>query len=173
VEAVTGVQTCALPILTLAVGFADLVSFTRVSRELDEQGLAELVENFESRASDVVATHGARLVKTLGDEVLFTAPTPETAAHIALELIDQLRDEGREVRVGLSYGPVLPTMGDVFGTTVNLAARLTTMAHPCTVLVDQGVAGAVEGSPGLVAQRIRRRPVRGLGMIQPYVLRRA
>ncbi|MCW2882849.1 MAG: Adenylate cyclase [Sphaerisporangium sp.] len=159
--------------LTLAVGFADLVSFTRVSRELDEQGLAELVENFESRASDVVATHGARLVKTLGDEVLFTAPTPETAAHIALELIDQLRDEGREVRVGLSYGPVLPTMGDVFGTTVNLAARLTTMAHPCTVLVDQGVAGAVEGSPGLVAQRIRRRPVRGLGMIQPYVLRRA
>jgi adenylate cyclase len=159
--------------LTLAVGFADLVSFTQLSRELDEQGLAELVESFESRTSDVVAAHGARLVKTLGDEVLFTAPTAETAARIALDLIDVIRDEGREVRVGLSYGPVLPVMGDVFGTTVNLAARLTTMARPCTVLVDPGMAGAVEGSPGVVAQRIRRRPVRGLGMIQPFVLRRS
>ncbi|GAA3831133.1 adenylate/guanylate cyclase domain-containing protein [Sphaerisporangium flaviroseum] len=159
--------------LTLAVGFADLVSFTQVSRELDEQGLAELVENFEARTSDVVAAHGARLVKTLGDEVLFTAPTAETAARIALELIDVIRDEGREVRVGLSYGPVLPAMGDVFGTTVNLAARLTTMARPCTVLVDPGMAGAVEGSPGIVIQRIRRRPVRGLGLVQPFVLRRS
>ncbi|MFD0885664.1 adenylate/guanylate cyclase domain-containing protein, partial [Streptosporangium algeriense] len=56
--------------LTLAVGFADLVSFTQLSRELDENGLAELVEGFESRAADVVAAHGGRLVKTLGDEVL-------------------------------------------------------------------------------------------------------
>ncbi|MFG1875238.1 adenylate/guanylate cyclase domain-containing protein [Sphaerisporangium sp. NPDC049003] len=159
--------------LTLAVGFADLVSFTQVSRELDEQGLAELVENFESRISDVVAAHGARVVKTLGDEVLFTASTAETASRVALELVDVIRAEGREVRVGLSYGPVLPIMGDVFGTTVNLAARLTAIARPCTVLVDQGVAEAVEGRPGLAAQRIRRRPARGLGVIQPYVLRRS
>ncbi|WP_248961848.1 adenylate/guanylate cyclase domain-containing protein [Sphaerisporangium perillae] len=159
--------------LTLAVGFADLVSFTQVSRELDEQGLAELVETFESKASDVIAGHGARLVKTLGDEVLFTAPTAEQAARIALDLVDVLREEGREVRVGLSYGPVLPTMGDVFGTTVNLAARLTAIARPCTVLVDPGVAEAVEGSPGLVIQRIRRRPARGLGLIQPHLLRRS
>ncbi|MDH2423971.1 adenylate/guanylate cyclase domain-containing protein [Sphaerisporangium sp. TRM90804] len=158
---------------TLAVGFADLVSFTQVSRELDTQGLAELVEWFESLASDVVASRGARLVKTLGDEVLFTAPTAETAARVALELVDAVRDDGRDLRVGLSYGPVLPTMGDVFGTTVNLAARLTAMAHPCTVLVDPGVAEAVKGSAGLAVQRIRRRPVRGLGVIQPYVLRRA
>ncbi|MFC4531482.1 adenylate/guanylate cyclase domain-containing protein [Sphaerisporangium dianthi] len=158
---------------SLAVGFADLVSFTQVSRELDEQGLAELVENFEARASDVVAGHGARLVKTLGDEVLFTAPTAETAARIALDLVDVLLEDGREVRVGLSYGPVLPVMGDVFGTTVNLAARLTAIARPCTVLVDPGLAEGVEGAPGLLAQRIRRRPARGLGMIQPYVLRRS
>ncbi|MFC4586564.1 adenylate/guanylate cyclase domain-containing protein [Sphaerisporangium corydalis] len=159
--------------LTLAVGFADLVSFTQLARELDEQGLAELVETFEGRASDVIASHGARLVKTLGDEVLFTAPTAETAARVALELVDAIRDEGREVRVGLSYGPVLPTMGDVFGTTVNLAARLTAIARPCTVLVDPQVAAAVEGRDGLAVQRMRRRPARGLGMVQPSVLRRS
>ncbi|GGK65638.1 adenylate cyclase [Sphaerisporangium melleum] len=157
---------------SLAVGFADLVSFTQVSRELDEQGLAELVENFEAKTSDVVAGHGARLVKTLGDEVLFTAPTAEIAARVALDLVDVIQEDGREVRVGLSYGPVLPVMGDVFGTTVNLAARLTAIARPCTVLVDPGVAESIEDGTGLSLQRIRRRPARGLGVIQPYVLRR-
>ncbi|GII75476.1 adenylate cyclase [Sphaerisporangium rufum] len=172
--AMSGVAAESLPNrATMAVGFADLVSFTQVSRELDERGLAELVETFEGRASDVVAAHGARLVKTLGDEVLFTAPDAGTAARVAVELVDAIRDEGREVRAGLAYGPVLPVMGDVFGTTVNLAARLTAMARPCTVLVDDGVAGAVSDLPDLAAQRIRRRPVRGLGMVQPHVLRRA
>ncbi|MEQ4715285.1 adenylate/guanylate cyclase domain-containing protein [Nonomuraea sp. B19D2] len=152
--------------VTMAVGFADLVSFTRRSRELDEKELAELVEGFEARASDVVASHGARLVKTLGDEVLFTAPTAAQAAEIALDLVES----GVELRVGMAYGPVLPTMGDVFGTTVNLAARLTAIARPDTILVDSSLA---EGLEGFELQKIRRRPARGLGMVQPYVLRRS
>ncbi|MEV4353399.1 adenylate/guanylate cyclase domain-containing protein [Nonomuraea sp. NPDC049625] len=152
--------------VAMAVGFADLVSFTRRSRELDEKELAELVEGFEARASDVVASHGARLVKTLGDEVLFTAPSPAQAAGIALDLVES----GVELRVGLAYGPVLPTMGDVFGTTVNLAARLTAIARPGTILVDSALA---EGLEGFDLRKIRRRPVRGLGVVQPYVLRRS
>ncbi|MEV7908655.1 adenylate/guanylate cyclase domain-containing protein, partial [Streptomyces anulatus] len=156
----------------LAVGFADLVSFTQLSRELDERGLAELVEGFESRASDVVAAHGGRLVKTLGDEVLFTAAEPRTAATIALGLVDVIRRYGPEVRIGLAYGPVVPMMGDVFGTTVNLAARLTAIARPGTIIADGGLAEAVAGSPGIGVHRMRRRPARGLGMVQPYVLRR-
>ncbi|MFC3984052.1 adenylate/guanylate cyclase domain-containing protein [Streptosporangium jomthongense] len=159
--------------LTLAVGFADLVSFTQLSRELDENGLADLVEGFESRAADVVATYGGRLVKTLGDEVLFTAAEPRTAAGIALGLVEAIRDYGPEVRVGLAYGPVVPMMGDVFGTTVNLAARLTAIARPGTIIADGELAEAVEGAEGVTVQRMRRRPARGLGMVQPYVLRRA
>ncbi|MBG0827995.1 adenylate/guanylate cyclase domain-containing protein [Planomonospora sp. ID67723] len=170
--AITDMNEEVLPTrLTLAVGFADLVSFTRVSRELDEYGLGELVEGFESRAADVIAAHGGRLVKTIGDEVLFTAAEPRTAAVIALELVDTSGRAGPEVRAGLAYGPVLPMMGDVFGTTVNLAARLTAIARPGTVVVDGEMAGAVEGVPGLEAHRIRRRPARGLGVVQPYVLR--
>ncbi|MET9239546.1 adenylate cyclase regulatory domain-containing protein [Nonomuraea sp. NPDC003709] len=152
--------------VAMAVGFADLVSFTRRSRELDEKELAELVEGFEARASDVVASHGARLVKTLGDEVLFTAPSPAQAAGIALDLVES----GVELRVGLAYGPVLPTMGDVFGTTVNLAARLTAIARPGTILVDSALA---EGLEGFDLHKIRRRPARGLGVVQPYLLRRS
>ncbi|WP_440099049.1 adenylate/guanylate cyclase domain-containing protein [Streptosporangium sp. H16] len=159
--------------LALAVGFADLVSFTRVSRELDERGLAELVEGFESRASDVVAEHGGRMVKTLGDEVFFTAADPRTAAVIALDLVGAIREYGPDVRIGLAYGPVLPIMGDVFGTTVNLAARLTAIARPGTVVADDRLAEALKDVPGVEVGRIRRRPARGLGVVQPYVLRRA
>jgi len=161
------------PRVTLAVGFADLVSFTRYSRELDESALTELVEGFESRASDVVAARGGRLVKALGDEVLFTAQDPATAAGIALDLADAVREkpDGPDVRVGLAYGPILPVMGDVFGPTVNLAARLTAIARPGTIIVDSGMAEGLAGEPGLEICKIRRRPARGFGVIQPYVLR--
>ncbi|MFI6293103.1 adenylate/guanylate cyclase domain-containing protein [Nonomuraea sp. NPDC050790] len=154
--------------VNIAVGFADLVAFTRRARDLEERQLAALVEGFEARAADVVAAHGARLVKTLGDEVLFSAPSAETAARIALELV-----EADELRIGLAFGPVLQMMGDVFGTTVNLAARLTAIARPGTIVVDEGLAAQLTGQPGVEVRRIRRRPARGLGVVQPYVLRRS
>ncbi|WP_157250548.1 adenylate/guanylate cyclase domain-containing protein [Nonomuraea typhae] len=154
--------------VNITVGFADLVAFTRRARDLDERELADLVEGFEARAADVVAARGARLVKTLGDEVLFTAPTPLVAAEVALELV-----AAEELRIGMAYGPVLPMMGDVFGTTVNLAARLTAIARPGTIVVDAGLAAELAGQNAVEVVRIRRRPARGLGVVQPYVLRRS
>jgi adenylate cyclase len=77
------------------------------------------------------------------------------------------------VRVGMAYGPVLPLMGDVFGTTVNLASRLTAMARPGTALVDAGLATELRDDGAYELARIARRRVRGLGVVQPYVLRRS
>ncbi|HEX6469070.1 MAG TPA: adenylate/guanylate cyclase domain-containing protein [Streptosporangiaceae bacterium] len=158
----------------LAVGFADLVSFTQTSRDLAEGDLARMVESFEETAADVIASHGGRLVKTLGDEVLFSAESPRIGAEIALAIGEAVaaHESIPDVRVGVAFGPVLPLMGDVFGTTVNLAARLTSIARPGTVLVDAGLATELDGSPGYELQRLVRRPARGLGLIHPYVLRR-
>jgi adenylate cyclase len=64
-------------------------------------------------------------------------------------------------------------MGDVFGTTVNLASRLTAMARPGTALVDAGMAGELRGDGAYELGRIARQRARGLGTVQPYVLRRA
>ncbi|MFI0357750.1 adenylate/guanylate cyclase domain-containing protein [Actinomadura sp. 9N407] len=158
----------------LTVGFADMVSFTQMSRELEELELARVVERFEETASDIVASCGGRLVKTLGDEVLFCADDPAVGGEIALTIAEAIQDETEvpDVRVGAAHGPVLQLMGDVFGTTVNLAARLTSLARPGSVVIDEELAERLEGEPAFAPTRIVRRPVRGLGIIQPYVLRR-
>jgi adenylate cyclase len=163
------------PQVPAVVGFADMVSFTRLSRDLADAELAAVVERFEAVSSDIVAGAGGRLVKTLGDEVLFTAESPVQGAEIALEISTAAGSEpdSPDVRAGVAYGPVLPLMGDVFGTTVNLASRLTSMARRGTVLVDERLAAElITHSGAFELVRIVRRPARGLGVIQPYVLRR-
>jgi adenylate cyclase len=157
------------------VGFADMVSFTQVSRELEEIELARVVEWFEETAADIIAACGGRLVKTLGDEVLFSTDSPTVGAEIALRIAAAIQDETEvpDVRVGVAHGPVLPLMGDVFGTTVNLAARLTALARPGSVVVDEELAARLEDEPAYKVTRIVRRPVQGLGIVQPFVLRRS
>jgi adenylate cyclase len=78
-----------------------------------------------------------------------------------------------DVRVGVAYGPVVPLMGDLFGTTVNLAARLTAIARPGTIIVDSELADGLVDVPDVEVGRLRRRPARGIGFVQPYVLRGA
>jgi len=158
----------------LIVGFADLVSFTTLSRELDEVELAGVVEGFEATAADIVASGGGRVVKTLGDEVLYVADSPLQAADIALRLASGVKThvEVPDVRVGVAYGPVLTLHGDVFGTTVNRSSRLTSFARPGTVLIDEALAESLSDEEGLQVVQVRARHAHGLGLIQPYALRR-
>jgi adenylate cyclase len=163
------------------VGFADIVGFTRLARQLSEDDLAALVGRFESQATDLVAAHGGRVVKTLGDEVLFTAPDEGSGAQIALGLQaviagaeeDLVDGAPVQLRIGVSTGPVLTLRGDVFGTTVNRASRLTSLARPGAVLVDEQTAEALRGDPRFTVVAMRARKVRGLGSVGVAALRPA
>ncbi|MEU8948226.1 adenylate/guanylate cyclase domain-containing protein [Streptomyces sp. NPDC048489] len=184
----------------LAVGFADLVGFTRLTRRMEEEELGELVEAFETTAADLVAAHGGRLIKTLGDEVLYSADDAGVAAEIALRLIETMANDETmpELRVGIAFGTVTTRMGDVFGTTVNLASRLTSIAPRDAVLVDGAFAEELvrtQDAPASEAeaaeaaataekegeeppayrfalQPMWQRPVRGLGVVEPWLLAR-
>jgi adenylate cyclase len=159
---------------SMTVGFADLVGFTSLTRETDESGLAALVESFESRASDVIAEAGGRVVKTIGDEVMFVADDPGAGAEIGLRLSEEVGGEADlpELRVGLACGPVVSRMGDVYGEPANVAARLTTLARPGSVLVDRHLAEALGDDDRWRVRRVAPRPVRGYSMLAPYRLRR-
>jgi adenylate cyclase len=161
----------------LAVGFADLVGFTRLTRRMEEEEQGDL-----------------------GDEVLYAADDAGTAAEIALRLIETMANDETmpELRVGLAFGTVTTRMGDVFGTTVNLASRLTSIAPKDAVLIDSAFAeelirtGDAPSSEAEAAeeaaaaekegeeppayrfglQPMWQRPVRGLGVVEPWLLTR-
>jgi len=159
----------------LAVGFVDLVGFTQTSRESDAAGLQRLLERFERETSLRVTSHGGRVVKTLGDAVLFVADTVAGAAEVALETVAAHEQDETlpEVRAGVALGPVLTRLGDVFGEPVNLASRLTDEARPSSVLVDRAAADALAQDASYKVVRLQHRAVRGYRALRPAVLRRA
>lgn len=164
-----GEDTADVPVV---VGFADVVGYTELARDLPSGELAALVERFESAAAHLVGAHGGRVVKTLGDEVMFTANDVRAGVDLALALADGAAALGREVRVGVAYGPVLARLGDVFGPTVNLASRLTGLARPSTVLADREAAAALRDDPAYDVAPIGRKSVRGYAHLAPFRVRK-
>jgi adenylate cyclase len=157
------------------VGFADIVSYTRLTRRLTETELGQLIERFEGVAADVIALNGGRVIKSIGDEVLFVTDTPAQGAAIALALQEKVAEveELPELRIGLAYGSVLIRLGDIYGEVVNLASRLTSEAKPGRVLADRELAAALDGHPAYRLRKLRRVSVRGYSHLTPYAVQRA
>ncbi|MGV9678457.1 adenylate/guanylate cyclase domain-containing protein [Nocardia sp. NPDC003482] len=162
---------------SLLVGFADMVGYTRLSRHLDPDELAELLEAFESATTEAITAHGGWVIKNVGDEVMFAAETPAQGARIALALhtataeAAQRIPEMPQLRVGLAYGPVLTRFGDLYGTVVNVAARLTGVARPGTVLLDDGAAAALTDDEHFALRHLRGVRVKGFSRLRSHVLR--
>jgi adenylate cyclase len=157
----------------LAVGFADLVGYTSRSRGMGGRELGAMVEDFESTATEVIARHRGRVVKTVGDGVLFTAGSAVDAVEIGLLLPEAWDTEERpSLRVGAAYGTVLTRLGDVYSPVVNLASRLTSLARPGTLLVDRDLADRVRDLPEYRVRSLRRVSVRGYDHLQPWLVRR-
>ena len=139
----------------------------------------------------LVVDHGGRVIKNIGDEVLFVADDLAGAADAALTMTSRGSDPDDpfpEVRAGLAYGDVVSRLGDVFGPTVNIASRLTSVARPGAVLIDRGAHDALTGDDagdtddtqheerehaGFSFRRMRRTSVKGYSRLQSWVLRRS
>ena len=128
----------------LAVGFVDLVGFTPLSLHSSPSELLELITRFEVRAFEVAAAHDGRIVKHIGDEVMFVALDAASGCAIARDITAEY-SEGIEPRGGVAYGEVISRHGDYYGTVVNLASRLAELAVPKEVLVDGATAASAQG----------------------------
>lgn len=169
-----GAQDSDLHTVTVTVGFADLVSFTRLSNGIDEDHLAVLVEVFESACSDLITAHGGRVIKTLGDSVLFVAGEPKTGVDIAGDIVGRIGGDAAmpDVHVGLATGPVAMRLGDMFGPAVNLASRLTAIARRNRVICDEETAAALSEAKGYAVRALTERELRGFGVVTPFAIRR-
>ncbi|MEV6361858.1 adenylate/guanylate cyclase domain-containing protein [Nocardia asteroides] len=160
---------------TLAVGFADMVGFTRLTRHLHRDELSTLLEAFESTTTSAITDNGGWVIKNVGDEVMFAAETAADAARISLAIQESTMLVGGtpELRVAFAYGEVLQRFGDLYGSVVNIAARLTGVARPGNILIDDAAAESLAGHPEFAIRHLRSVRVRGFNRLRPHRLRQA
>jgi adenylate cyclase len=160
----------------LAVGFADMVGFTLLSQHLTDLELADVVRRFEEVSHDIVTSSGGRVVKMIGDEVMFVVDGAVAAAEIALDLAEAYADDDllSDVRVGLAIGSVLTSEGDYFGSTVNLAHRIVNIANPGTVIMSDEFWSTLrsQAPEEFSGQALRPRVLKDLGRVQLWWLGR-
>ncbi|HZK05348.1 MAG TPA: adenylate/guanylate cyclase domain-containing protein [Actinomycetaceae bacterium] len=159
-----------------ALGFVDMVQFTSRVRQLESRELVDLVQGFEMTTRDVISANGARVVKTVGDAVLYVAEDLLTAAKVALAMIHAISANPSllPVRASLVWGRVISRSGDIFGPAVNLASRLIDIAPRDTVYMDEGTAALLAKHPSAADFNQIRRPIArvpGIGEIRPIELK--
>ncbi|MEA2645267.1 MAG: adenylate cyclase [Chloroflexota bacterium] len=152
-----------------AVGFVDLVGYSGLVANMRGADLSDLVSAFDELVTRVCANAGARVVKLVGDAVLFVAHEPVVALAAAHGVVNGAAAEAGlpEARAGLDYGEVLPIEGDYFGNPVNTAARVVAVARPGTVTVSQTFAD----SPGMTGQAftaVGEHDLKGVGRLMLF-----
>lgn len=173
-----GIDTTGQPVHRLAfrcgVGFADLSGFTRLSQQLGLASLSSVLSTFEETATDTVHTHGGRVVKFLGDAVMWVCAEVDDLVTIAAGLVTHPRAAaaGIDVRAGVAFGPVLAQDGDYFGAPVNLASRLVALAEPGEVLAAPDLVAVL--GPTWSAVPGQPTALRGLDdLVVPHTVTRA
>jgi adenylate cyclase len=129
----------------LTIGFVDLSGFTSRSASMSPGELLDLVMDFEATSVDLVGEHGGRLVKLIGDEVMFSAVEPIEACAIASGLVRHASALVGGGRAGLAHGHIIASGGDVYGEIVNLASRIVDVAVPGEILVNEAVTERADG----------------------------
>jgi len=159
--------------VTVGVGFADLSGFTALTQRLSSSELSSVLTAFGTVATDVVHEHDGRLVKLIGDAVMWVNADPNKLAEVANHLVRHpvAQESGIQVRAGLAYGNALAMFGDYFGSAVNLAARLVAAAEPGQILASPDL---VDHLDAWLAEPLPPVALRGFDdPITPFALRQA
>ena len=163
--------------LIRSLGFVDIVSFTQRAQGMSKAALTHMLEDFENTTRDVITSRGARVVKTIGDAVMYISDDLAIAADVVTALVEELQKgpDAIRVRASLVEGRVISRSGDVFGPTVNLASRLVDAAEPGSIRLDESTAMAILRSSQAGRYRVgqcHEVVAKGLGQIVPWSLER-
>jgi adenylate cyclase len=145
----------------VAVAFADLVGYTSIGDRVSAGELGSIAGRFAALGTSV-SRRPVRLVKTIGDAIMFVSPDPKKLMEVMIDLraaVHAAEPALPEVKIGLAFGPATPRGGDWFGTTVNLASRVAEAARPGQLLVTDDLAAQVSSERW---RKRRRRAMRGL-----------
>jgi adenylate cyclase len=147
--------------------FADLVGYTTLAERCGDEEAARVAREFRHAMSRLSRQHRAWHVKTMGDGAMIWSPDAKHAVKLAMGVVNEIgsRPDLLPIRVGAHTGPAVMHRGDWYGSTVNVAARLSQEAKPNEVLIS-GVTQAAAG--GDIAGFLEASGERGLrGMTRP------
>jgi adenylate cyclase len=153
--------------LRVAIAFADLAGFARLTVEQGDEAAVSTVERFVEAVAENLPTD-ARVIKTLGDEVMVVGSDPVALTEWAVQLQSGIADGEPPPRIGIHYGEALYRDGDYYGREVNQAARVVARAAGGEVLVTRSVVDTADGIDGLDFDRIGE--VRLKGFSEPTEL---
>lgn len=124
----------------ITVAFADLVGFTRLGEVLSAEELGQLANRLAHLAREV-AVPPVRFIKTIGDAAMFVCPDPLPMLDVVLKLVESVDTDNDfpRLRAGVASGMAVSRAGDWFGSPVNVASRVTSVARPGTVLAAETV----------------------------------
>ena len=132
----------------VTIAFADLVGFTSLGESLEIEDIGQLTDRLFELATEA-ARPPIRLVKMIGDAAMFASRDPDVLLDAVLGLVEAAgSDELPSLKAGVARGNALSRSGDWYGRPVNLAARITSIARPDSVVVDQAVKDAVQSVDG-------------------------
>lgn len=144
---------------TLAVLFADICGSTALYATLGDDLARQLIQRCISTMTGEISAHQGRLIKTIGDEIMCTFPSAEEAFHAACAMQAAVQNdrpvEGTtmHIRIGFNYGEVISESGDVYGNTVNVAARVATITRAGQIMATRPVFDAL---PAGLRERMRQ-----------------
>jgi adenylate cyclase len=144
--------------------FADIAGFTALTEAHGDEHAVELVEGFSQAVAAELPSVRGEHVKTVGDALMLRIPAPGDAVLLALRVAnDLMQDHGAPaVRVGLHHGPAVERNGDYFGTSVNLAARVSALAGGGEVLLSGQTAALVPDLEGVLYESRGRQTLRNV-----------
>jgi adenylate cyclase len=125
-----------------AVLFVDVSDSTRIYESLGDTVALALINGLFARLEAVLAKHAGSIVKSLGDGIICVFDDPDHAFRAACEIQSSVRSAAQgthnrlQLKIGFTWGPVILSKGDVFGDTMNVCARLVTLANPEQILTS-------------------------------------
>ncbi|MCV7347568.1 adenylate/guanylate cyclase domain-containing protein [Mycolicibacterium rhodesiae] len=147
----------------VAVAFADLVGFTRLGETVPPEELEQLANRLADAAREV-AVPPVRFIKTIGDAVMMVSTDTAALLDAMLTLVEatEADDALPQLRVGLSHGQAVSRAGDWFGSPVNLASRVTSVARPGSVLLSEAAREQIGDDPSFSWSFARARHLKGI-----------
>lgn len=157
----------AQPPTTMALLFADIAGSTALYDTLGDTQAKKMVDECITLMRAVVSQYGGRVVKTIGDEVMCVLPDADSGCLAAMDMqlkimaLPAVSQVKRAIRAGFHFGPVLEENNDVFGDTVNLAARMVGLAKPTQIITTRATVEQLSPMLRSSSRRIAALAVKG------------